>query len=950
MIERTAAPIRYFSPALLCLLWLGLIFTPAHTLAECDDAARDAINAQQQKLQSVSASHTRLNQLFAGQLTESFDLSRHIPVPLDDELEVLKLRHDLSLEVIKEENVPDLPVSLDDCPQLEKQWQDLQRQISAHQQIVKGLRTHLYNLQKPTRQALVRILTNWQELYLIDQSARQWSEDHADDSDITRLSGQILEWIDYWRNSTRIWLAQLLTRQNREGLSHDIWNLALQMPEPEQAADWLTFVETHANDETPDLLGWLDQLEDAKSALWRESSIWRNKKIWSLGWGNFFNDLIHPQVFWKQLVIEVEGAPTNLLDAVSRPFIRDYRRALREGHRGELVSMWFLQLLTLFAIISALLRLAAAVPAALARTQQNLISNVESRALIQLNSALIWLVKPNAPWVIVLLGTNLIAWFIPSHWIILTWVGPIGTMYAVFRAGRVLLEWLISRTFARSGQFVPASTVEKQAQDAHTVSWILLLCFLLWILVKGTGGGYLMFIVVLIDIGLCWGSLMWLMLRYREGVSRFLLFVAGKGSGRKADPAQAQKWWMLPVWPLLFLIAHSVDVVLNLHQKLLVFDTYRSLSIKIMRLRLAAEAKEESEETEEEDALPDQTYVEWMLQDEGKPILDNYALTGLLPTIQHWSKDNSEDNVLLIVGDQGSGKSTLLNKLREKWEDTPVSLLRIPPKTTCPKTLINLIGEHLGLEEPESIADLVKRCDPLDPQVVIIENTQNLFLSEVGYLDAYRTFNQCLNAHLPNIFWVVVMHSASWTYLSCVFNRELRFSNIYRMPRWSPADIRRLILSRHQNSRRRLQYDELLLSASAGSESSSVRAADSRVFNILWEQSSGNPKVAIQLWLAASRSKDKVVEIGVPTKPGANSLKELQDDLCFIYAAIVIHKSLSSDEIMQVTHYAEPIVRHALKQGLHFGLLRRDDSKRYRIEAIWQGTLGSFLASKNMLW
>ena len=81
-----------------------------------------------------------------------------------------------------------------------------------------------------------------------------------------------------------------------------------------------------------------------------------------------------------------------------------------------------------------------------------------------------------------------------------------------------------------------------------------------------------------------------------------------------------------------------------------------------------------------------------------------------------------------------------------------------------------------------------------------------------------------------------------------------------------------------------------------------------------------------------------------------NALKTLKDDLCFVYAAIVIHKSLTSEEIIKVTHFPDAIVRHALKQGLNLGLLWRDDNQRYRIQPAWQGTLSSFLASKNLLW
>ena len=261
-----------------------------------------------------------------------------------------------------------------------------------------------------------------------------------------------------------------------------------------------------------------------------------------------------------------------------------------------------------------------------------------------------------------------------------------------------------------------------------------------------------------------------------------------------------------------------------------------------------------------------------------------------------------------------------------------------------------MLSTALGSEPIEDVQGLIKFDQTMQPRVVVIDSAQNLFLTEVGYFEAYKTFMQCMNAHLGNIFWVVSMHAPSWVYLSCIFTREQRISNVYRMPRWTPMEIRKLILSRHMGARRRLRYNELLLSAAASNESNSVRAADSRVFNILWEQSGGNPLAAIELWLNASKVTHRSVEIGVPQRPSVALLSKLNDDLHFIYAAIVSHHSLSTNEIMLVTHFSEPIIRHALKQGINLGMIVRDSSKRYKVDPLWYGTLSGLLQRKNMLW
>ena len=932
--------------ALKTLLTLYLLLIAAAAVADCA-ALESQLSRQNRALEHLEQQRQALDNLLQGQINNDFVLTEAVDAPLDMGLEVLEARRSLQREQhqLDSEDTPAVPQAFADCPDQSTRWLGQEKQIRSLRQVVNKLQLQLYELPRASRLALVREATQWQTLNTLSATVQSWADNHPEHPEVQSLQREILAWIEYWRSSTRIWLSQLVANQPQSTASNEVWRETLQVPHPQQAIDWSIPIRLGAD---VDLLGWLDTLEEAHRALLRESGKWRNQHIWALGWGNFLHELSQPQRFALQLATEIRSAPTNLIDAITRPFIRDYRRAVKQEKRGEMLASWFLQGLALVAIMSAILKLAAVTPQFLSHAQQRLLSTLKHRGLIQFNAAVLWFIKPNAPWFMVLVCANTIAEFLPDRWIILHWLAPIGSLYAAFRAVRVIVEWVIARSFTRSGQFVSSHTAQQQTHDAQRVSWLVLLCILGWTLVKGTGGGYLMFFIILLIALLLWATLLWLMLRYRDSVSRFLLYAAGRGTAKKLDPQTAQRWWMLPIWPLLFVLAHLSDVVIHLHQKLLFFDTYRSVSVKLMRIRLAAEAKDE-ESAEGDDSLPDESYSDWMLRN-NKAWIDAFDISTVLKPIQDWNNEKSDDNVLPIVGDQGSGKTALINRLSSVWEETPLSVLNIPAKTTDPDAILPLIGEHLCIADLKSVVELVKLDESLEPQIIVLDNTHNLFLSEVGCLDAYRTLNQCLNAHLHNIFWVVVMHAPSWTYLSCVFNRELRFSHIFKMPRWSPSDIRKLILSRHQGSRRRIHYDELLLSASAGNESSSVRAANSRVFNILWEQSGGIPQVAVHLWLSAARSKDKLVELGVPSKPAGNALKTLKDDLCFVYAAIVIHKSLTSEEIIKVTHFPDAIVRHALKQGLNLGLLWRDDNQRYRIQPAWQGTLSSFLASKNLLW
>ena len=505
--------------------------------------------------------------------------------------------------------------------------------------------------------------------------------------------------------------------------------------------------------------------------------------------------------------------------------------------------------------------------------------------------------------------------------------------------------------------FLSNNTAEQLIFDSRRMTWVVVCASAIWGLVHATGGAYLIRILGITYFISLWSFAWWILRKHEVAVNKLIHLVLNiKPAYLKKEQKKEQKeqqgslftFLIKVAWPLLYMLVHILDVLSSLNQKLMVFDVYRSFSVKLLRVRLESKSEEGLEDDEGE---PDQSYSDWMLRDAPDSLLfDVGDVTSLIDPLKHWFSDKTDENVMVIVGESGSGKSTLVRRLPGLWEESPVKVLDILPKVTDSQALFDSIAGVLGIEPFSDIADLVRQDAEIEQQVIVIDSAHNLFLAEVGFFGAYKSLLQCMNAHLENVFWLVVMHAPSWTYLNYVFAREQRISNIYRMPRWSPMDIRKLILSRHQGGRRRLKYNEMLLSAVASSESSSVRAADSRVFNILWEQCGGNPLAALELWLNAVKVKDRMAEVGVPQRPSTNLLNGLKDDLYFVYTAIVQHSSLSTDEIMLVTHFTEPVVRHALKQGINLGMITRDESKRYMIDPYWYGTLSGFLHRKNMLW
>lgn len=936
-------------PFFALLMGLFLTINTARAATSCDQIAQQNA-AWQSEIVSFKEANSAFESLLQGTLPSDSTYVSRVLAPIEIERSATETRATLQAQRTTLQRSLNDAVSGNDsalsCDEWAADWRNT-RQAHVRAQLENvDLKMRLLALPPASLGVLFRELKAWQQLEAILAEVESAAEglDPVESASLGAHVAALSDWREQYADILQRWLPLLTAERVTVDDANRVWQRSLALQRIAAVTQWPQLDLTWSA-QSP---AWRDALIEARNELVMGISQWRNDVIWNHGWSHFVWTLLEPVLFTEYLLSELQAAPGNFWDNLTTPFRREFRYYQRQNTLGGLFTKWGLHSLGLILCLALAIKLAESIPALVAQAQQASLQRLESTSSSRFVSGLFWFIKPNAPWLVVLIVTQLIAaWATPNS--ILAWIGPIGALYALFRVSRVLFEWLMSRTYSRAGEFVPPSVALAIIHDCHRFAWAIVTGGLLWWLGRGTGGGYLRYLIVLSAVVIAWWALQWLLHRHDKAVTSFLPFQkTAKASGQnQKDPGWLRRLGYRLNLPVQFLFAHLVDSIRSLNQKLLGFDSYRAFSVKLLRARLESKA----EELEEEEAEPDENYSDWMIRPAGKDMVFEVGdVNRMLDPIEHWYKDKTEENVLMLVGDTGSGKTTCVDRLPDIWTHTPVQYLRFDTKTNSPHAVFDGIAEALDQKSIEDVSSLVKLDAEIEPRVLVIDDAHNLFLAEVGQFDAYKTLMQCMNAQLNNIFWVVVMHAPSWSYLSCVFAREQRISNIYRMPRWSPQEIRRLILSRHQGGKRRLRYNELLLSAAASSESSSVRGADSRVFNILWEQSAGNPTAAIELWLNAAKVKGRVVEIGVPQRPSATPLATMKNDLYFVFSAIVTHRRLSTQEIMLVTHFAEPIVRHALKQGINLGIIVREADGRYAVDAFWHATLSAFLQRKNMLW
>ncbi|PIE41177.1 MAG: hypothetical protein CSA49_04530, partial [Gammaproteobacteria bacterium] len=404
--------------------------------------------------------------------------------------------------------------------------------------------------------------------------------------------------------------------------------------------------------------------------------------------------------------------------------------------------------------------------------------------------------------------------------------------------------------------------------------------------------------------------------------------------------------------PAIFIGLQLLDIIRAAHIQLLRLERYQTLTAKFLKIRLEQSQSNTPEpEQEEQDDIH---YENWFLNSnvlETRPNLlaQSPWLGDINQNAGDWLEGKQDENDLALIGENGIGKSTLLKQWLKQWDKSKTVYIKTPEKTLRANELLKLICDSLDFKDCEDIAGFVSQQEALEKTIIVIDEAHHLFLSDVGGFEAYKKLQDLISAKLKNIFWVVAINQQSWIYLNDVFSQTYQFSSFITMQRWTQQGIRDLILRRHKASRRQLHFDELLLASTSHSETA-TRAAESRCFSLIWDQSSGIPAVALAIWINSARNPATgLIEMGIPERPGSDALNSLSDDHLFVYAALVVHDSLNTQQAHAVAHLSEAIVRRTLKHGLDQGFLIRKSDDRYFINPLWQIQLCQLLRRKNFL-
>lgn len=556
------------------------------------------------------------------------------------------------------------------------------------------------------------------------------------------------------------------------------------------------------------------------------------------------------------------------------------------------------------------------------------------------------------PWLFGLFGLHLLHLiFTYYHLPLLNSLVPLARLFILYGLVYLAGEWLLQRIALQAGSFLNQEQLQLVQRRARAAAAVAVLPLLLQDFVKiGIGSS------VLLDI--ChWFT-----------IAGFLLAIGLLLRGRRQDfidalksvlPSQCDKaietllserffLFVAPIAapPLLLALLGSF-----MHKALFDYDWYRKVFARSFKLRAATVEASQPGVVSDSAALED--YQRWFLDEkDASPFIDSGLYANVRKSLDQWLEDKSCENSLMLTGARGSGKTSVLNRLRssvlEEHPEVRVEVVEVPAKTTTEEAVLDLVAGILGIDLTAGPSALVRTDAERPPTLVVLDNAQNLFLRRVGGLVGWETLLSLTNARVENIFWLIVVNNQSWAYLSNIYGKEYQFRHIKTARPWSQNDIRSLILSRNHLSGYKIRYDDILLST-RGPEAGNIRNAEQLYFSLLWDACLGNPMLALRLWLSSVHLKANTVVVGLPDEVSSSWLEQLSNDLHFVYAAIMIHENMTSDELVETTALPERVVRTALKTAYDAGIIQRSQERRYRIVPLWYSAMMKLLTRKNLL-
>lgn len=578
-------------------------------------------------------------------------------------------------------------------------------------------------------------------------------------------------------------------------------------------------------------------------------------------------------------------------------------------------------------------------------------------------SLALWIqrINPFLTWIFIILLVNASEVILTSSSIydFIILLSPFIKAYAYYRIFRVLIEMALTRVLRSIGTSDKVNLKERLVTTSKFIGrYFLILFCILYAVENAVSQGLIYIQVKSLALWVSFFVLSYAFSKWSEEIASYVEHISSAKPFKIFADLCRGKFKILFSLPAVCLIVGHI-VLFWVYNWLKRFEIVKKISLKLLRVRLESSQKTSVQTVELPPEYVD-TFNQYFEFANDRWTGANSEFTGtVVEKINHWHQGQDDENTISISGENGLGKSFFMKHLEVELQEKGIdaTYISIDEKITNPSSIEKFLEDKLNIRTSKNKAKIEgedEESDNAQKRVILVDNTQNLFLGKLGGFDGFDTFMQIINSNYKNVLWCCSITEQSWIYLNCVTDSTHYFRSHFKMPKWKDTELNKLITNAHNKTDFKYSFDKILFSASNQGQNNLGETfnIEERFFQLLWEQSEGNPEVAKNLWLSSITGVyGNHITVGLPKDVHLQASESLTQNMLFIFAATFRHQNLNIKEASLTTNLPIGLVRQAYKRGLEEGIISKDQkSGRYEISIQWTHSVIKHLKRKNYLY
>jgi hypothetical protein len=559
-----------------------------------------------------------------------------------------------------------------------------------------------------------------------------------------------------------------------------------------------------------------------------------------------------------------------------------------------------------------------------------------------------------APWSLFLLAITALRWALgPAARA--TEVEALLTLLTIFGLYRLAIEAVAAGLVGIAVHYGLDTSTNRRAMLLRSVRTVLRVgaaLVLITLVSRGMGQGFLSSLILKLGWLIVLAAVLIELFRWRGVIIDTCLKLQPTGRLAATLRATRSHWYGALVAPAAFLWLVGRGVTTVAGEFALGFEQTQKAMAFLFRQKVQRQAEREGYAEGDVAELPAgvaEAFAECAV-DRGPLVVTHFpGLDELHELISGW-RDTGARGSFLLTGERGIGKTSWLNQVRR--EDIEIKRIVLGRRVTDVATLTRRLAEllELDLEADAGPRELAGALVNGPQRVVVLDMAQHLFLADVGGYDAFSAFAALVNRTCRKVFWLCSMSSYAWRHLRAVRPDATVFRVRHNLGGWSDERIGALISARCAASGVRFNFADLVVDRMEGvSVRSRLIESQEGYTRLLWDYSDGNPRAALHFFLRSlDPDRSGRVRVRLFKAPEVEVLEDGGEDGLFVLAAIVVHESISLDDLEEVTRFDRVQCFIHLDRLQEIGAIAFED-EMYRVSTTWHRAAVRLLRRRNLL-